>query len=205
MPNGRESCKPPMKTEAPWAASVTEGIMGSPQTTYHSAFCNGYRRQLPRKPIRPTVQHPWVSKEPMNTKSTAHDAYQYMSRPAPRQSFKPQREWEPNPWTHQITTTHNASFLPPINHQRAMPFYPQGQQFDPSPFNTTSTQQDSYLPFPVGYRPVQAIYPEEKPYVYEKFGHESTSQAAYRWYPGLKGYVPAIKPPNAMGSDGFMA
>ena len=50
------SRKPPMKTEAPWAASVNE--VGSPQTTYYSAFCSGDGL---RQPIRPTAQHPWLS------------------------------------------------------------------------------------------------------------------------------------------------
>jgi hypothetical protein len=199
MPNGRESCKPPMKTEAPWAASVNE--VGSPQTTYYSAFCSGDRRQLPRQPIRPTAQHPWLSDEPMSTRSTAHDAYQYMKQP-PRESFKPKRQFEPNPWMQKPTTTQMASFLPPINHQRAMPFRPKGQVYDPSPFNTTSTAQDAFQAWPVGYRPRPAIYPEEKPYIYEKFECESTSRAAYRAYQ-VKGYVPAPKPINAMGLDGM--
>ena len=121
---------------------------------------------------------------------------------APRESFKPKRQFEPNPWMQKPTTTQMASFLPPINHQRAMPFRPKGQVYDPSPFNTTSTAQDAFQAWPVGYRPRPAIYPEEKPYIYEKFECESTSRAAYRAYQ-VKGYVPAPKPINAMGLDGM--
>ena len=71
-----------------------------------------------------------------------------------------------------------------------------------TPFDTRSTSQDSFQPFPTWYRPMKPIYPPERPRDESRFEHTSTSRAAYIAHPYIP-YVQAQKPVPSMGREGM--
>lgn len=201
MPNGRESCKPQKTTAPPWGVWDLPGHT----TTYAATYAMPGNRN-PAVPIRPKEQHPWMSQAKFDTRSTAQDAFQHMSGggSTKRESCKPIREYEPIEWPQKITTTNQAMFIPYYAPAKREPFRPKLKEVDGSSFDTRSTAQDSFLPFPDHYRPRAPIYPAEKPYVMTKFENTSTSRAAYISHP-VQPYMAAKKPPPSMGQDGIMA
>lgn len=200
MTTMRESCKPKRTTEAPW------GVWDLPAhtTTYASAYMQpGPMGANPA--IRPQAQHPWTTEAKFNTRSTAQDSFQFnQASPSKRESCKPIREYEPMEWPQRITTTNQAMFIPYYAPAKREPFRPKRKEVDGSRFDTRSTAQDSFAPFPDNYRPRAPIYPAEKPYVMEPFACTSTSRAAYVPH-SVQPYIAAKKPPPSMGQDGIMA
>lgn len=123
----------------------------------------------------------------------------------PRQSCKPIREYEPINWPSKPVTTNKAMFIPHYGLEaKRSPFRPKPKEVDGSSFDTRSTQQDSFLPFPKNYAPRTSIYPAEKPYEYAPFEHTSTSRSAYVAHM-VAPFVAAKKPPPQMGADGVLA
>ena len=155
---------------------------------------------VPNPAIRPKEQHPWKSVAKFDTRSTAQDAFVNMGAYAVRESYKPLREYEPEQWPQKIITTNQAMFVPTYGIAKRKAIRPKLPEIDHSRFDTKSTQQDSFLPIPVNYKPRAPILPPTLPYEYTKFEDTSTSRAAFIAHPIIP-YVPAKKPQPTMGSD----
>ena len=194
----RESCKPAPSTNAPWAS-----FDGYAKDNYSSTYASAYIQMgVPKQAqaIRPKAQHPWTSDAKFDTRSTAQDAFLDM-KGKPRESCKPIREYEPIQWSAALTTTAGASYIPYYKPVRREPFRPARREVDGSKFDTRSTSQDSYNPFPSGYRPVRPIYPKEPPREDTKFENTTTSRSSYVAH-SVQPYVPAAKPKPTMGALG---
>ena len=102
-------------------------------------------------------------------------------------------------------TTNTAMYIPHYGLEaKRSPFRPKLREMDGARFETRSTQQDSFLPWPSQYQARRPIYPAEKPYEYQKFDHQSTSRSAYVAH-DVKPFVAAKKPPPQMAGDGGLA
>jgi hypothetical protein len=198
----RESCKPVMRTEAPWGGTTDKPI--AYQSTYASAFTDTFGIP-PVQPIRPTPQHQWDLNAKFEGRSTHQDSYQELHSGGPRESCRPIREYAPVQWGFIPSTTARSSYMPHYGVPRREAIRPARRAPDESRFDTRSTAQDAFLPFPTGYRPVKPFYPTTSTQRdTAKFEHTSTSRAAYIAHRVMP-YVAAQKPKPSMGADGIMA
>lgn len=88
------------------------------------------------------------------------------------------------------------------NVQRTAPFRPKLAERDQSRFETRSTQQDAFMPFPDSVRPPMPFIPKEADRTNTRFDHTSTSRAAYIEHPYIP-YLKAKKPTAAMAGNGM--
>ena len=104
-------------------------------------------------------------------------------------------------WGMKLESTSRSQFIPHYGVVKREAIRPKRTIQDPSTFDTRSTTQDSYVPFPSSYRPSQPIYPPERPRDKSKFEHTSTSRAAYVQHAYIP-YVQAVRPSPSMGREG---
>lgn len=192
MPPQQQSCKPTPKTEAPWA-SASDAAMPFGSSTHQAQFVwfpSAYRQAAA---IKPKSQHDWsVPNEEYAPRSTSQDSFMDLGG-GPRESLAPKREFKAEPWGITLCSTSQAQFIPHYGIVKREAIRPKRAALDTSPFDTRSTAQDAYMPFPSSYKPRAPIYPMEAVREAATFDHTSTSRAAYVHHYTAP-YVPAKKP-----------